>query len=404
MAIRPILSALMRHKTGALLVVLQIAVSLSIIVNGLFIINQRIDKINRPYGMDVDNIIAVSVKGFGDNFDAEASLRQDLDMLRNLPGVVAVTSINQIPLSGSGSGTGVRSVPDETITAISTTWYQMDEHGLTALGTSLIAGRDFYPEEVEFVAQGKVPAGTPAVVLVTKALADKLYPDGDALGKPLYWPSMNSSTIIGIIGHMMGAWPGWHAIDNSVFYPRLQSFDGNNRYLIRAQAGQRDALLPVIEEKLAELNQQRLIRDVSTHEDIVARSYEMDRAMANILITVIVLLVGLTALVIVGLASYFVNQRVKQIGTRRALGATKADILRYFLLENWIITTVGACAGSLLTVIVSYWLETSFDLPRLDYSYLLICVVALWLISQFSALLPARRAAAVPPAVATRTV
>ena len=115
-------------------------------------------------------------------------------------------------------------------------------------------------------------------------------------------------------------------------------------------------------------------------------------------------LVSLTALVIVGLASYFVNQRTKQIGTRRALGATRTDILRYFLVENWIITTVGACAGCILTVAISYLLETNFELPRLDYRYLLVCVIALWFISQFSALFPARRAASVPPAVATRTV
>ncbi len=401
MELRPIVSALMRHKTGTLLVALQIAVTLAIIVNGLFIINKRIEKINRPYGINVDSIITVSVRGFGEDFDSGASLREDMDLLRNLPGVVAATSINQIPLSGSGSSTGLRSVPDETATSTSATIYNTDEYGLTTLETALIEGRDFYPEEVEYSVPGQAQRDIPPVVLVTKALADKLYPDGDALGRPLYWPSMEPSTIVGIIGHMMGSWPDWHAINNSVFQPRTRN---NFRYLIKAEPGARDSLVPVIEEQLAELNRQRLVRSVTTHEDVVTRTYEADRAMANILIAIIVLLVGLTSLVIVGLASYFVSQRIKQIGTRRALGATQIDILRYFLVENWIITTVGAFAGYLLTVAVSYLLETNFDLPRLDYSYLLVCVIALWLISQFSALFPARRASAVPPAVATRTV
>jgi len=404
MEFRPIVSALMRHKTGTVLVALQIAVSLAIIVNGLFIINQRIEKINRPTGMEVDSIIAVSVRGFGDDFNSTGSMQEDLHMLRNLPGVVAATAINQIPLSGSGSSTGVRSVPDEKLKSISTARYQFDQQGLETLGIELIAGRNFYPEEIDLVAPGINELKTPAGVLVTKALADRLYPEGDALGKPLYWPSMKSSTIIGIVGHMLGPWPEWEDLKQSVYLPRMESFDNNSRYLIRTEAGERDRLLATIEEKLAELNRHRLIRRISTHTDIVARTYEMDRAVANILLAVIVLLVGLTALVIVGLASYFVSERTKQIGTRRALGATRADILRYFLVENWIITTVGALTGCLLTVAVSYWLETSFELPRLDYRYLLACVVALWLISQLSALFPASRAAAVSPAVATRTV
>jgi putative ABC transport system permease protein len=285
MELRPIVSALMRHKTGTFLVALQIAVTLAIIVNGLFIINQRVEKINRPYGIDVDTIIAVSVRGFGKDFDFGASLREDMELLRNLPDVVSATSINQIPLSGSGSSSGFRSVPDETTTSTPATIYRTDEYGLTTLATALIAGRDFYPEEVEYAVPDQPGRETPPVVIVTKALADKLYPDGDALGKPLYWPSMEPSTIVGIIGHMMGSWPDWNHINNSVFQPRTRN---NFRYLIKTEPGTRDSMVPVIEEKLAELNRKRLIRSVTTHEDIVTRTYEADRAMANILIAIVV--------------------------------------------------------------------------------------------------------------------
>ena len=118
MEIRPIVSALFRHKTGTVLVALQMAVSLAIIVNALFIINQRVEKINRPTGMDVDNIIVAEVRGFGENFDVAASVERDITMLRSLPGVVAAATVNHIPLSGSGSSTGLRSVPDETITSV----------------------------------------------------------------------------------------------------------------------------------------------------------------------------------------------------------------------------------------------------------------------------------------------
>jgi putative ABC transport system permease protein len=126
--------------------------------------------------------------------------------------------------------------------------------------------------------------------------------------------------------------------------------------------------------------------------------------MAIILSIVISLLIGLTALVVIGLSSFHVTQRTKQIGTRRALGAKRRDIIKQFMLENWIITTVGAAFGAILTVGVAYWLETSFSLPRLNWTYLPIGIATLWVLSTLAVIEPARRAASVPPAVATRSV
>jgi len=119
---------------------------------------------------------------------------------------------------------------------------------------------------------------------------------------------------------------------------------------------------------------------------------------------VITLLIGLTALVIVGLSSFHVTQRTKQIGTRRALGARKIDIIKQFMLENWLITSAGAILGIGLTVLVAYWLEVSFESPRLDWRYLPGGILTLWVLSSLAAMEPARRAASVPPAVATRSV
>ena len=69
-----------------------------------------------------------------------------------------------------------------------------------------------------------------------------------------------------------------------------------------------------------------------------------------------------------------------------------------------IIMTVGAVLGVILTVMVAYWLEVSFELQRLDWRYLPAGIVALWVLSSLAAFEPARRAASVPPAVATRSV
>ena len=403
MGFSPLFSSILRNKTGPLLVALQIAVTLAIVINSLFIIGQRIDKMNRDSGIDVDNVIVVYARGFGEDFDVVDSIRNDIDLIKSIPGVTYATVSNHVPLSGSGSGTGLRTVADEAIDATGAARYQWSEEGLDALGIKLARGRNFYPEEIDYVRPtDNRPA--PASILVTQELADELFgEDQDALGETVYWGSMEPSTIVGIIEHMHGSWVNWDKLGNVVIQPAKPAYT-TNKYLIRLQPGMRDELMPTIEQKLGESNRRRVILSVRTLEEMAARSYRADRGMAIILTIVISLLVGLTALVIVGLSSFHVTQRTKQIGTRRALGATRMDIVKQFMLENWIVTTFGAVLGALLTVGVAFWLEVTFELPRLDWRYLPFGVVVLWVLSSLAVIEPARRAASVPPAVATRSV
>lgn len=402
MEIKPILSALKHRKTGAILVGLQVAITLAIVINAIFIIGVRSEKIGRETGMDINNIFTVTVRGFGPNFNVVDSIDSDLRMIRSLPGVVDATISNHIPLSGSGSGTGLRTVADETVDPISTARYRMSDHGVNTLGVKLLAGRNFKPTEVDFVLPSS-NAPTPPGVLVTQALAKALFPDEEPLGKTVYWGSLEGSTIIGIIEKMHGSWVGWDKLEHVVIQPGKPGYQ-SNRYIIRTEPGQRDRLMVEVEEKLSIAGSNKIVRQVRSLEAHAARSYQRDRAMSIILVGVIVLLLVITGLVFLGLASFSVKQRTKQIGTRRALGATQFDIMRYFLLENWIITTGGAVFGAILTISLAYWLETTYSLPRLDFTYIPIGFVILWALGQIAAYVPAKRATRISPALATRTV
>lgn len=402
MGFGPMISALMRNKTGAILVALQIAVTLAIVINSLYIIVQRVEKINRETGMDVNNVIVTYVRGFGEGFDVVDSITNDIDLIHSIPGVVAATVSNHVPLSGGGSGTGLRTVADETIESVPTGRYRWSEAGLDALGIELSRGRNFFPEEVSYILPASNPP-TPPSIIVTQDLADGLFGEEDALGKTVYWGDMEPSKIVGIIDHMHGSWVSWDKLGNVVIQPGKPAYT-TNKYIIRVEPGMRDELMPIIEQKLGESNRQRVVKSVESLEEMAQRSYTRDRGMAIVLSVVISLLIGLTALVIVGLASFHVTQRTKQIGTLRALGARRIDIIRQFMLENWLITTTGAVFGVVLTGLVAYWLEVSFELPRLDWRYLPAGVFTLWVLSSLAAFEPARRAASVPPAVATRSV
>lgn len=402
MGFRPMVSSLLHSKTGPVLVALQIAITLAIVINSLFIVVQRVETMNRDSGIDVANVIVTDVRGFGEGFDVVDSITNDIDLIKSIPGVIAATVSNHVPLSGSGSGTGLRTAPDETLNAVPAARYRWSEEGLDALGVTLARGRNFLPEEINFVLP-ESDVGAPPSVLVTQELASELFGDEDALGKPVYWGSMELSTIVGIIDHMHGSWVSWDKLGNVVIQPGKPAYT-NNRYITRVEPGMRDEIIPLIEKNLGESNLMRVVKNVRPLEEMAANSYRFDRSMAVVLSTVISLLIGLTALVIVGLNSFNVTQRTKQIGTRRALGARRIDIVRQFMLENWLITTTGAALGVVLTVAVAYWLETSYELPRLDWRYLPVGIISLWALSTLAVIEPARRAASVPPAVATRSV
>jgi putative ABC transport system permease protein len=126
--------------------------------------------------------------------------------------------------------------------------------------------------------------------------------------------------------------------------------------------------------------------------------------MAGLLDGVIVALLLVTALGIVGLASFWVAQRRKQIGVRRALGATRTDILRYFQTENFLIVSFGIALGMVLAFGLNLVLMSRYELPRLPLWYLPVGALVLWGLGQLAVLAPALRAAAVPPVVATRSV
>jgi putative ABC transport system permease protein len=138
--------------------------------------------------------------------------------------------------------------------------------------------------------------------------------------------------------------------------------------------------------------------------DLRHRYFRNDRAMAGMLVGVIAALLLVTALGIVGLASFWVAQRRKQIGVRRALGATRSDILRYFQTENFLIVSFGIGLGMVLAFGLNLALMSHYELPRLPLYYLPIGALSLWVLGQLAVLAPALRAAAVPPVVATRSV
>jgi putative ABC transport system permease protein len=402
MELRPILSAMLRNKTGVVLVGLQIALTLAVVANSVFIIMQRIEKIGRPSGMDSANMIFVESFGFGPTYNQRETIRLDLDAIRRMPGVIAASSINQVPLSSSGSASTYGATPKQKDVNVNANYYEVDEQGIAALGVKLAEGRPFNEQEVQYTENQSSSDFVPSVI-VTRELAKDLFGDVPALGKRVYDGIGQSAVIVGVLEHMQGAWVDWDKLNNVIIQPRIHT-GPVARYVVRVEPGRRDALIKDIETALTSSTVSRAVTWVRPHKYFTDKSYLADNRMMKFLSVIVGLMILITALGIVGLASFHVSVRTKQIGTRRAVGARRVDIIRYFMIENWLLTTGGVIAGVVLAFAFGQWLSSAYSLPRLQPIYVGAGILLLWILGQIAVLVPARRAAAIPPAIATRTV
>ena len=299
---------------------------------------------------------------------------------------------------------GLATEPGEEVEDIGTANYFVDEHGINALDVEIIAGRNFTANEIRW--RGRSQPDWPDNAILTKALVEQLFPElpyAEAVGKTVYIGEDEPVIITGIIDKLQAPWIGWNNLENAMLSPEKMEFESTRLY-VRTEPGQRDRIMAELEDELANAYSNRIIRDVTTVTDTRERSYRQHSAMIKILGTVMVLLTLITAMGIIGLTSFNVNRRRKQIGTRRALGASKQAILRYFMLENLIISAIGITLGVALTIGLNMLLIEWFAVTALDWYYIPAGMAILFVVGQLAVLGPAMKAAATPPAIATRTV
>ena len=400
---RPILSALLRNRAGAVLVALQVAITLAVLVNAVYIVKQRVELINRPTGIDVDNIFVVSVTGFTKQFNYSAMLDEDINWLSSMPGVVGVTATNSVPLSRGGSSDIAKPTPEaKPSRSALVEYFHFNEHGADALGLEIVAGRWFRHEEIQApLATVYTPYSGP--IVLTKNFADKTFPNG-AVGKVLYGAANQPLTIVGVVDHMLSSRLTAIEHPEDVLFMALEPTGPATRYVVRVKPGLRDQLMRKVEAELPARNEMRSVNSVQALSLFLAHTYRTDRNMATYLVVVTALLLAITALGIFALATFNVSTRTKQIGTRRAVGARRRDLVAHFLVENWIITTGGVLAGCVFALAAGYWLSLEYALPRVDLYYIVGGVLIMWLIGLAAAWHPSRRAARISPALATRTV
>ncbi|RJE72387.1 hypothetical protein BGP78_20485 [Pseudoalteromonas sp. MSK9-3] len=394
----PILKTLKKQKVAPALLAFQIAVTFMVLINAIHMISERSDLIARPVGANMENTLIVIANLPNEQGDLTIQLENDLTILKSIHGVVNAAPITGLPLEGWGLHMGFKLDPNEEDVAYGG-YFGSNENLIEAFDVTLLAGENFLPSDIQKVENdGRFKSSK---IIITKALAEKIYPDNwrDMLGKSLYYYK-EPHEVIGIVDRLQNAWNFWSALEYTVI-SAVQEANDTQRYVIQVESGQMASVIKAIPEKLL-THPYKQIDSIEALSEVKRRSYQEDIATNKLLTVVCICLTIITIFGILGQAKFNISRRTKQIGTRRALGASKLQVIRYFMLENAIISTIGVCIGILAAIILNNQFVELLSLSPVPIHFLFLGAIAIILLGQIAVAYPVSQAAKISPAITTR--
>jgi putative ABC transport system permease protein len=397
----PIVRSLLRRKSASALLVLEVAVGMVVLVNNFVIGAFYFDRTFVPSGVDDGNLVFVTRRlgpgptpatapaGAAARPDPDAARAQaaaDLARLGRVPDVAGAAAVDELPFSETFSFcTVLRAAGDGGRAAAA--WPLEASDGVAgAMGLELLRGRAFTP-------------GERGAAIVTSLLARRLVPGGEVLGRRLVAEGLPGLVVVGVARDFRIRAP--FAPDNQsvLVVADLPAAAGELRYVVRSAPGRVAAVAGGIREALAP-------GEVTTRLPALAltRSHRIARGAMVIIAWMTLIVLGVTLAGALAVTSFSVSERTPQIGVRRALGATRGAIVRYFLVENAIATTAGIAIGLAVTLPLNALMVRLELVPAATWWQVALSIALFWSAGLLSALAPALRAARIPPTAATRAL
>ena len=388
----------------SLLVIAEVALAVVLLVGAGLFIGSFVTLMRVDPGFDYRNVITFSI-GLrltpGQKFDADYAARsaayaqQVLDAVRRVPGAQMVAAASGgLPLTGSWSRTSIE-LPGRG--ELKGEGDDIDRRSVTPeylqlLRIPLLKGRYLGPDD---------RAGTPRVVVVNEAAAQKYWPGREPLGQHM---TMDQSdlTVVGVVGNIHHLGPEI-AARQECYVPLAQDRQFGVSLVVRTAADPM-RVVPAVKAAIWSVNpEQRLTGDTVTLEKY------MDRLIAQRRFNMAVLaLFGLLGLVIAavgiyGVMAYVVAQRINEIGVRMALGATRGNVVAMVLRRASALMALGLSIGAVVAWSLSATVKTFlFGVEPTDVRIFVGALAMLASAGLGASALPARRAASVDPLVALR--
>jgi len=320
-----------------------------------------------------------------------------------IPGVESVALADNVPLNGAFAvALAVENRQEFTSASPFNAWaFQVSPGLLQTLGIPLMAGRDFLDTD---------RAGAPGVVLVSRAMADKLWPGQNPLGRHVK-PSWVKDwrTVVGVVGDVReyslfpdGA--GQHVFGD-IYLPAAQGIIAPiiKARLVICAAGDMNSIVASLRSVVASVRSDVPTSEVRTMDEILSLSVSAPRSTTSLFVLFAMLALTLGCVGIYSVVSYSVSERTQEIGVRVAVGAQKTDVLKLVIGGGMKLAGIGMGIGLAGAAALTRLMESLlFGVKPVDAATYLGVVVLLSALAMLACYIPARRALRLDPVVALR--
>jgi putative ABC transport system permease protein len=388
--------------TRRFLVIAEVAFALVLLVGAGLLFQSLRQLFAIAPGFDQRNVLTMQVQVSGPRYADRAVLnryfQQVLDAVSELPGVERAALTGQVPLSGDADVYGLQFEAGGSDPAASrgAFRYAISPGYFETMGIPLVRGRGITEQD---------HATAPAAVVISESLARSQFPDSDPIGERLHIGPTDRAwyTVVGVAGDVKQLSLDATWMDAVYVAPAQWHFGDRALSLVIKARGDAAALTAAVRAAIWSVDKDQPIVRVSTLDDLVA-STARERLFALLLFEAFGLAaLLLTAVGIYGVVSSSVNERVREIGVRTALGASRPAILRMVLGEGASMASIGIGLGVLAAAATTQGLTSLlFGVSRFDWLSYVTVASLLLAVTAIACWLPARRAAHIDPAITLR--
>jgi putative ABC transport system permease protein len=393
------------RTTRAALVVGEVALAVMLLVSAGLVARSLIRLLSVDAGFDPTHLLTLQVNSSGANYRQDAAVIAHHDRVRELvgalPGVTGVALSNQLPLGGNTDMYGVidpENIPSNPELVPSGDRYVVTPGYFATMRIPILRGRAFTAADAADTAN--------KVVLVSAALAQRMWPGANPLGKRLRVGGIKgpNRVVIGVTGNVRHR--GLDATTTLQWYvPEHQWLEADNQVvLVVRTAGDPAAIAPSVRKAIASIDASQPIINVATMDQVIATSTTQRRLALVLFGAFAVAALLLSVAGIYGVLAGSVAERTREIGVRSALGATPGDIVRLIVRQGGRLSALGIVLGLAGSLAVTRYLRTLlFGIGPNDPATLVGVAMLLGLVTLLACLIPGTRAARVDPSRALQS-
>lgn len=391
-----------RRPVRRALVVVQVALAVVLLVGSGLLLRSLARLFAIDPGFDPSRVLTVQVQLTGSGFSTpdEASRFFDraLEAIRDIPGVRVAGATSQLPLSGDRDeyGAHFEADGDQPAASHSSFRYAVSPGYLEAMGIPLREGRFF---------DSRDRADSPRVAVISEALARRRFADAPPVGARLRIGPADSApyTIVGVVGSVRQVTLAADETD-AVYTPAVQwDFLEPIRSLVVRADGDPHTLAAPVRQAIWSVDRSQPIVRVASMTDLVLATASERRFVLRLLQGFTLAALLLAAAGLYGLLAGSVAERVREIGVRSALGASRRAVLSLIVGEGMGLTLAGLAAGLAMAALGTQFISgLLFDVSRFDPWTYLGAIGVLVTAAAVASVLPAWRAARIDPVVALR--